>query len=76
MDCPSGFEPPSYYHVLPVEYCDFEKDLCGWKQAKFDDFDWIQGGGFTSSAGTGPSFDHTRGDKVGQSIFQMLISSL
>lgn len=51
---------------LPMD-CDFEKDLCLWKQAKtLDDFDWLRGSGGTSSSFTGPSIDHTIGTDKGQ----------
>ncbi|XP_052217964.1 zonadhesin-like isoform X2 [Dreissena polymorpha] len=39
--------------------CDFENGLCGWTQDKKDDHDWTTNVGPTSSAGTGPMFDHT-----------------
>lgn len=35
--------------------CDFERDLCSWKQGAADDFDWTRNKGATSSSGTGPS---------------------
>ncbi|CAH3103831.1 unnamed protein product, partial [Pocillopora meandrina] len=38
--------------------CDFEKDLCSWKQATSDDFDWTKNSGSTPSASTGPSSGH------------------
>ncbi|CAH3103828.1 unnamed protein product, partial [Pocillopora meandrina] len=38
--------------------CDFEKDLCSWKQETTDDFDWTQNSGSTPSSGTGPSSGH------------------
>lgn len=46
--------------------CNFEGDLCQWKQAKDDIFDWTFGHNGTSSDGTGPSLDHTYGSQVGQ----------
>ena len=53
------------FHFL--EFCDFEKGLCGYRQIpnNEDEFDWIQGGGSTSSRGTGPPADHTRGLSIG-----------
>ncbi|CAH3034862.1 unnamed protein product [Porites lobata] len=41
--------------------CDFEKGLCGWTNNPSDDFDWRRRSGRTPTAGTGPSFDHTKG---------------
>ena len=35
-------------------FCDFERDLCGYKQASTDDFDWTRQAGSTKSLNTGP----------------------
>jgi len=40
--------------------------LCGWKQYPGDNFDWRLGQGATASFNTGPSNDHTLGDKRGK----------
>jgi hypothetical protein len=42
-------------------FCTFETGLCGYGQAKDDDFDWERKKGSTGSVTTGPSFDHTLG---------------
>ena len=47
------------------EMCDFEKDLCGYTQDKTDTFDWTRYRRSTSSAGTGPTADHTKGTTAG-----------
>lgn len=48
--------------------CSFEKGFCTWANTRqVDTFDWIIGGGTTSSYGTGPSGDHTTGS--GQYVF-------
>ncbi|KAJ7393860.1 hypothetical protein OS493_003527 [Desmophyllum pertusum] len=39
--------------------CDFENDLCSWKQETTDNFDWTRKSGATSSSGTGPSSGHS-----------------
>lgn len=40
--------------------CNFEKDMCLWRNVKTkDNFDWLKGKGSTSSSFTGPSVDHT-----------------
>ncbi|XP_077413210.1 uncharacterized protein LOC144043438 [Vanacampus margaritifer] len=39
--------------------CDFEKDLCQWKQLVTDVFDWTRQSGSTPTLMTGPSLDHT-----------------
>ncbi|XP_066273297.1 MAM and LDL-receptor class A domain-containing protein 1-like [Branchiostoma lanceolatum] len=47
--------------------CDFDTNLCDFEQNQDDDFDWTHQAGGTTSAGTGPSADHTSGN--GQYIF-------
>lgn len=56
---------------LATPNCDFESPIpqlqrCGWKQYPGDNFDWRRGQGATSSINTGPSNDHTLGDKRGK----------
>ncbi|XP_071956933.1 MAM and LDL-receptor class A domain-containing protein 1-like [Antedon mediterranea] len=58
--------------TYPADYhdCDFETGICQWAQEKNgDDFDWIRRTGKTSSAGTGPTYDHTKGDISGYYLF-------
>lgn len=48
--------------------CSFEETnpiMCGWTNAKDDQFDWSIGQGKTSSVNTGPSTDHTYNDDKG-----------
>ncbi|CAL1597133.1 unnamed protein product [Knipowitschia caucasica] len=40
-------------------HCNFEFDMCSWRQSSRDDFDWLIKTGRTSTTGTGPSSDHT-----------------
>ncbi|XP_077371361.1 MAM and LDL-receptor class A domain-containing protein 1 [Festucalex cinctus] len=42
--------------------CNFENDLCQWKQLVADAFDWTRHNGSTPTFGTGPSSDHTTED--------------
>ncbi|XP_066287826.1 uncharacterized protein [Branchiostoma lanceolatum] len=49
--------------------CDFEKSLCGFKQDRTDDFDWLPRRGKTQTAGTGPAADRTKGDTTGRYFF-------
>ena len=47
--------------------CDFESGLCTWTNThQGDDFDWTMKSGSTVSAHTGPTADHTRGDRIGK----------
>lgn len=51
--------------------CDFETDLCKWKQdTKTDKFDWTRARGPTASSQTGPTNDHTT--KTGKSCTQLI----
>ncbi|XP_033109454.1 MAM and LDL-receptor class A domain-containing protein 1-like [Anneissia japonica] len=57
---------------LPNSFCDFEFgiDVCGYTQEKDDDqFDWKLQTGETPSKRTGPTNDHTKGNKYGHYIF-------
>ncbi|NXJ10457.1 MALR1 protein, partial [Odontophorus gujanensis] len=49
--------------------CDFEFDLCEWKQDENDDFDWHLRTSSTTKLGTGPAADHTLQDLSGHYIF-------
>lgn len=71
---------PKSVHVLIQKYnnhefltvslltCNFEHGLCGWKQDKKDNFDWIIHQGHTTSSLTGPQYDHTLNNILGQFI--------
>ncbi|NXK85475.1 MALR1 protein, partial [Formicarius rufipectus] len=50
-------------------HCNFEFDLCGWKQDENDDFDWNLRTSSTSKLGTGPPTDHTLQEPSGHYIF-------
>ncbi|XP_077978884.1 MAM and LDL-receptor class A domain-containing protein 1-like [Glandiceps talaboti] len=45
--------------------CDFEVDMCGWKNEKSDNFDWTLYSGKTNKRGTGPLTDHTTRSEQG-----------
>ncbi|ESO97870.1 hypothetical protein LOTGIDRAFT_152977 [Lottia gigantea] len=57
--------PPGVTTVKPkgpnTVTCNFEIDLCAWKQSTDDDFDWTRHKGSTQTSSTGPSKDHTSG---------------
>lgn len=57
-----------YYFFIFLVECSFEETnpiMCGWTNAKDDQFDWSIGQGKTSSVNTGPSTDHTYNDDKG-----------
>ncbi|XP_061122045.1 MAM and LDL-receptor class A domain-containing protein 1 isoform X2 [Syngnathus typhle] len=49
--------------------CDFEFDLCSWRQSSDDDFDWQIKAGGTPTLGMGPSTDHTLRDPSGHYLY-------
>uniref|UniRef100_A0A3B3XWB3 MAM domain-containing protein n=1 Tax=Poecilia mexicana TaxID=48701 RepID=A0A3B3XWB3_9TELE len=49
--------------------CNFEFDLCSWRQCRQDDFDWLIKAGSTPTLGTGPSSDHTLRDPTGHYLY-------
>lgn len=51
------------------ERCNFEFDLCSWRQSQHDDFDWLIKAGSTPTVGTGPSNDHTLRDPSGHYLY-------
>ena len=52
-----------------VERCDFEHNMCNWRQVSTDDFDWTRHSGPTASVSTGPSVDHTIGTDKGFYVY-------
>lgn len=59
---PSLYSFPKHLHwkhIFSAGFCDFEKDLCTWKNIKSDQFDWLRGKGYTDTPNTGPTTDHT-----------------
>lgn len=60
-----------YYCVLEgfSGRCNFEFDLCSWRQCRQDDFDWLIKAGSTPTVGTGPSSDHTLRDPSGHYLY-------
>ncbi|NXN68681.1 MALR1 protein, partial [Himantopus himantopus] len=50
-------------------HCNFEFDLCGWKQDGNDDFDWNLRTSSTRKMHTGPATDHTLQEPTGHYIF-------
>ncbi|XP_066536368.1 MAM and LDL-receptor class A domain-containing protein 1 [Hoplias malabaricus] len=50
-------------------HCNFEFDLCSWRQVETDTFDWIIKTGRTPTPGTGPSTDHTLRNSSGHYLY-------
>ncbi|XP_049338853.1 MAM and LDL-receptor class A domain-containing protein 1 [Astyanax mexicanus] len=49
--------------------CNFEFDICSWKQHKSDSVDWLIKTGRTPTLGTGPSTDHTLRNSLGHYLY-------
>lgn len=58
-----------YISGTSIGRCNFEFDLCGWKQDENDDFDWHLRTSSTRKLGTGPATDHTLQEPSGHYIF-------
>lgn len=53
-----------YFSVSQSSYdCDFETNMCTWTNLKDDVFDWSRAQGPTGSSATGPTNDHTKGNR-------------
>lgn len=68
--------PPPETNTKPAYSCDFElEDICGWEHDVNHDFDWRRFRHSTPSGhvGTGPSYDHTKGE--GRDGFYMYVES-
>ncbi|XP_069502716.1 MAM and LDL-receptor class A domain-containing protein 1 [Ambystoma mexicanum] len=68
-DCADNSDENPYICSASLGRCDFEFDLCSWKQSKCDDFDWSLRAGSTPTVGTGPATDHTLREPSGHYIF-------
>ena len=42
--------------------CNFDVGICKWTFASYGQFNWTRHQGSTASSGTGPKYDHTRGN--------------
>ncbi|XP_030635015.1 MAM and LDL-receptor class A domain-containing protein 1 [Chanos chanos] len=49
--------------------CNFEFDLCSWRQSHEDDVDWMIKAENTPTLGTGPAVDHTLRDPTGHYLY-------
>ncbi|XP_050969614.1 MAM and LDL-receptor class A domain-containing protein 1 [Labeo rohita] len=49
--------------------CNFEFDICSWRQSQDDDFDWLIKQGNMDTHGIGPSTDHTLRNPSGHYLY-------
>ncbi|CAL8292300.1 unnamed protein product [Lota lota] len=57
--CGDGSDEDPYFCRGFRGRCNFEFDLCSWRQSRLDDFDWLIKAGSTPAVGAGPSTDLT-----------------
>ncbi|XP_040289986.1 MAM and LDL-receptor class A domain-containing protein 1 [Bufo bufo] len=68
-DCSDNSDEDPYLCGSYLGHCNFEFDLCDWKQSQSDNFDWSMRAGSTPTVGTGPVTDHTSKNPSGFYIF-------
>ncbi|CAH2282309.1 MAM and LDL-receptor class A domain-containing 1 [Pelobates cultripes] len=68
-DCADNSDENPYICGSFLSHCNFEYDMCDWKQDENDDFDWNLRAGSTPSFGTGPATDHTMQNPFGYYVF-------
>uniref|UniRef100_A0A8C0IFR5 MAM and LDL receptor class A domain containing 1 n=1 Tax=Bubo bubo TaxID=30461 RepID=A0A8C0IFR5_BUBBB len=68
-DCADNSDESPTICSTSIGHCNFEFDLCGWKQDENDDFDWNLRTSSTTKMGTGPATDHTLQEPSGHYIF-------
>ncbi|XP_076828220.1 MAM and LDL-receptor class A domain-containing protein 1 [Brachyhypopomus gauderio] len=56
-------------HICKGSRCDFEFDLCSWRQLKNDSSNWLINSGRPPTPGTGPSTDHTFRNSSGHYLY-------
>ncbi|TRZ00115.1 hypothetical protein DNTS_020307 [Danionella cerebrum] len=67
--CGDGSDENRYICKGFTGRCDFEFDLCSWRQSSEDDFDWLIKPGNMHTHGTGPSTDHTLRNPSGHYLY-------
>ncbi|XP_039405795.1 MAM and LDL-receptor class A domain-containing protein 1 [Corvus cornix cornix] len=68
-DCADNSDESPSICSTSIGHCNFEFELCGWKQDEDDDFDWHLRTRSTTKLGTGPATDHTLQEPSGHYIF-------
>ncbi|KAM9332638.1 MAM and LDL-receptor class A domain-containing protein 1 [Pholidichthys leucotaenia] len=67
--CGDNSDEDAYICKGFIRRCNFEFDLCSWRQCQQDDFDWLIKTGRTLTFGTGPLSDHTLRDLSGHYLY-------
>ncbi|XP_055063524.2 MAM and LDL-receptor class A domain-containing protein 1 isoform X1 [Misgurnus anguillicaudatus] len=67
--CGDGFDENHYICKGFSSRCDFEFDLCSWRQRQNDDFDWLIKAGNMPTPRNGPSTDHTLRNSSGHYLY-------
>ncbi|XP_036044862.1 MAM and LDL-receptor class A domain-containing protein 1 [Onychomys torridus] len=67
-DCADNSDETMFICGASSERCDFEFDLCGWKQDQDEDIDWNLKASNIPTTGTEPAVDHTLGNSSGHYI--------
>ncbi|XP_023985471.1 MAM and LDL-receptor class A domain-containing protein 1 [Physeter macrocephalus] len=68
-DCADNSDETPFICGTSSGCCDFEFDLCSWKQEQDDDFDWNLKASSIPASGTEPAADHTLRNSSGHYIF-------
>ncbi|XP_078283847.1 MAM and LDL-receptor class A domain-containing protein 1 [Rhinoraja longicauda] len=68
-DCADHSDEHPFICSTNLGYCDFEFDLCSWRQRRNDNFDWTLKLGSTPTLGTSPATDHTLRNPTGHYIY-------
>ncbi|KAK2536438.1 Malrd1 [Columba guinea] len=68
-DCADNSDESPTVCSKSFAHCNFEFDLCGWKQDENDDFDWNLRTSTSTKLSTGPATDHTLQEPSGHFIF-------
>ncbi|OPJ81745.1 MAM and LDL-receptor class A domain-containing protein 1 [Patagioenas fasciata monilis] len=67
-DCADNSDESLTICSKSIGHCNFEFDLCGWKQDENDDFDWNLRTSTVTKLGNRPATDHTLQDPSGHYI--------
>ncbi|KAK2531283.1 Malrd1 [Columba livia] len=68
-DCADNSDESPTVCSKSFAHCNFEFDLCGWKQDENDDFDWNLRTSTSAKLSTRPATDHTLQEPSGHYIF-------